>query len=415
MRHFLAFFFLLLFTSELLAKTNTISLELNRVDIASVLKLLADQAHLNLVLADDVQGNISLHLNDVNWDEALNLTLKTKGLVKQQIGKTLWIAKATEMMAEAKQTSHLREQLDEFSPLLTRAIPVRYANAKELVTLLKEKSNGILSARGHILADERTHLIWLSDTPKQINEIQTLIQHLDVPLKQIMIEARIVNVDRSFEKDLGLHFSVLNSNDTEKSSSHKNSLQFTSSAKTPGITPALGMFIAQLGQGRLLDVELTALANEGKGEFISNPKLITQDQKTAFIQAGAEIPFQEKTRSGATSVVFKKAVLSLEVTPRVLPHKQLLLDLKVSQDAPGVVMSNDLPIIDTREIETHVQVHSGQTLVLGGILESNKRHQANEIPFLSKIPLLGYLFQEHNRTGEQRELLVFITPTIVDT
>lgn len=411
-------FLLLLLTREALATPNTISLELNHVEISSVLQLLADRAHLNLVLADDIQGSVSLHLNNVNWDEALNLVLKTKGLAKQQTGKTLWIAKASEIMDRDKQNCQLHQQADDFAPLINRAIPLRYANAKDVLTMLKEKESGMLSSRGHILADERTHLIWLSDTPKQVHEIQKFIQYLDIPLKQIMIEARIINVDRSFEKNLGVHFALPKSaenDDAGKASDKKTAFQLASSIKMKGIGSApLGMFVTKLAEGVLLDVELSALANEGKGEFISNPKLMTQDQKTAFIQAGEEIPFQEKTRGGGSCLTFKKAVLSLEVTPRILPHKQLLLDLKVNQDAPGVSTNHEVPMIDTRQIETHVQVQSGQTLVLGGILESNKQHQASEVPFLSKIPLLGYLFQEHNRAREQRELLVFITPTIVD-
>jgi len=407
----------LLFSRELIAKTHLISLELDHADVRSAISLLANHAHLNLVLADDVQGNVSVHLNEVNWDEALNLVLKSKGLAKRQIGKILWVAKTTEIIAQSKLDNQLREQIDESAELSSRAIPVYYANAKEVVAILKDKASGMLSSRGHVVADERTHLIWLKDTPKQVNQARAFIRYLDIPLKQIMIEARIVNVDRSFEKSLGLYFSLFNSienNATEKSYGSKTPLRLISSEKSAAIMPPLGMFVAKLGQGMLLDVELTALANEGKGEFISNPKLITQDKKTAFIQAGEEIPFEEKTRGGATSIAFKKAVLSLEVTPRILPHNQLLLDLKVSQDAPGVNAGSNIPMIDTRQIETHVQVQSGQILVLGGILESNQRHQGNQVPLLSKIPLLGYLFQEHNRAREQRELLVFITPTIIE-
>lgn len=417
MPYFLILFFLLLLSSSALAKPNTISLDFDHVEIRSAIQLIADFAHVNLAFTDDVKGNISLHVTHVYWEEALDLLLKTQGLDKQQIGKTLLIAKSSDLLSQAKQNYQLRQQADEFAPLITRTIPVHYANAKDLLAILKEKNNGILSDRGRILADERTHVIWLKDTEKQIDDTSRLIRQLDVPLKQVMIEARIVNVDRSFERDLGLRFTFskgIESNNDEKSSSKKDDVQISSLSTMGEVAPSLGMFVAKLGQGVLLDVQLAALENEGKGEFISNPKLLTQDQKTAFIQAGEEIPFQEKARNGGTSVIFKKAVLSLEVTPKILPRNQLLLDLKVNQDAPGVHLNGDIPMIDTRQIETHVQVKSGQTLVLGGILESNKRRQANRVPFLSDIPLVGRLFQEQGKSGEQRELLVFITPSIVE-
>lgn len=417
MLHVLILFFLLLLSPFASAKPNTISLDLDHVEIRSAIQLIADFAHLNLAFTDDVKGNVSLHLTNVDWEEALNLLLKTQGLGQQKMGKTLLIAKSIDILSQAKQNYQLHQQADEFAPLMTRTIPVRYANAKDIVAILKEKNSGILSDRGRILADDRTHVIWLKDTEKQIDDTSRLIQQLDIPLKQVMIEARIVNVDRSFEKNLGLRFAfsrAIENNDEEKSSGAKEGMQISSLSRIGEIAPSLGMFVAKLGQGVLLDMQLAALENEGKGEFISNPKLLTQDQKTAFIQAGEEIPFQEKARNGGTSVVFKKAVLSLEVTPKILPKKQLLLDLKVNQDSPGVRLNDDIPMIDTRQIETHVQVRSGQTLVLGGILESNKRGQANRIPFLSDIPLVGKLFEEQGKSGEQRELLVFITPTIVD-
>jgi type IV pilus assembly protein PilQ len=406
-------------SSSVLANSSVISLELNHVDLRSTLQLLAERGNLNLIMADEVQGKISLHLSHMRWEEAFNVVLKTKGLVQRRIGQTIWVSTLSEMMQQDKQAWQAQQQANDFVPLLTHAIKIHYAKATDIATILKEKNNGVLSEHGRALADDRIHLIWLNDTAMRIKMAKNLINQLDVPLKQIMIEARIVNVDRSFEKALGLHFGLSN----VPPSHNKENKKDNDSKPPPELLPLtvatkggspLGMFVAQLGQGILLDLELAALENEGKGEFISNPKLLTQDQKTATIQAGEEIPFQEKTRGGGSNITFKKAVLSLEVTPRVLPHKQLLLDLKVNQDAPGVRISEGVPMIDTRQIETHVQVGSGQTFVLGGILEESKHKNVDKIPFLSQIPLMGRLFQSHDKRDEQRELLIFITPTIVN-
>lgn len=414
----LAVVFLLFLSNSVWANSNVISLELNHVDLRSTLQLLADRGNLNLIMADEVQGKISLHLSHLTWEEAFNVILETKGLAKRRIGQTVWVNTLSEIMKQEKQAWQAQQQANDFVPLLTHAIKIHYAKASDIVIILKEKNNGVLSEHGRALADDRIHLIWLNDTSTRIEMAKNLINQLDVPLKQIMIEARIVNVDRSFEKALGLRFGLSKLPASHNKESKKDNPQKSSELAplvmaSKGTSP-LGMFVAQLGQGILLDLELAALENEGKGEFISNPKLLTQDQKTAIIQAGEEIPFQERTRSGATSVTFKKAVLSLEVTPRVLPHKQLLLDLKVNQDAPGIRLSDGIPMIDTRQIETHVQVGSGQTFVLGGILEESKHKNVDKIPFLSQIPLMGRLFQSHDKAGEQRELLIFITPTIVN-
>jgi type IV pilus assembly protein PilQ len=412
-------FSLLFFSSCAFSKTNDVSLELNHVDIRSALQLLTEMEHLNLVLTDEVQGSITLYLKNVRWREALDLVLKTKGLTQRRIGNTLWVAKTTEIMSQDKQRWQAQQQADELEPFIMRSIPIHYAKASDVLTILNEKNSGILSEHGHILADDRSQLIWLNDTPSHVNATHNLIRHLDVPLQQVMIEARIVNIDRSFEKNLGVHFSASrpvtgrDEEDNIETSPSNTTMSFGSSGLAAANPIPAGMLIAKLGHGMLLDVQLAALENEGKGEYISHPKLITQNQKTAIIQAGEEIPFQERTRSGATSVSFKKAVLSLEVTPRILPNKQMLLDLKVSQDSPGVRLNNDMPMIDTRQIETHVQVKNGQTLVLGGILEENKRRQRDRIPFLSDIPIIGHLFECHDKAGEQRELLVFITPTIL--
>lgn len=418
MQRYLILLLILLFShNTAMAKSDCISLQLNHADLRGVIQMVAEKAHLNLILSDEIQGTTSLSLNQVSWGEVMDLVLRTHGLAKRQLGKTIWVTKTTSLVSQNKQVEQLRQQTDDFAPLITRTIAVHYANAETLAATLKEKCAGLLSPRGHILADERTHVIWLSDTQKRLDKIASLIQHLDKPLQQVMIEARIVNVDRSFEKNLGLRLGIEKSmthSETNESSKQNNAnLQLLST--TPAATNALplGLFVAPLGHGVLLDIALNALESEGKGECISNPKLLTQDQKTATIQSGEEIPFQEKTRSGATNVVFKKAVLSLEVTPRILPNQQLLMDLKVNQDSPGVSLVNDIPMIDTRQIVTQVHVKSGQTLVLGGILESQQHHNIHQIPWLSKIPWLGDLFQEHKKTNEQRELLVFITPTIV--
>lgn len=404
---------LLLFSPALLAKSTTLSLELNHVNVRSALQWLAQMGHINLVLTDEVQGEVTLYLKNVSWHEAFYIILKTKGFSERHIGNTIWVAKTIEIMNQEKQCWQAAQQAEELAPFIMRSISIHYAKASDILAILNQKGS-LLSPQGHVLADDRAHLIWLKDTPTHVKMVEHVIHRLDVRLQQVMIEARIVNVDRSFEKNLGLHFSFSKSGvvkETSHSEEEDNGALSFSTNKA-NATPA-GMFVAKLSQGMLLDVQLAALMNEGKGEFISHPKLLTQDQKTASIEAGEEIPFQEKTRGGGSTVVFKKAVLSLEVTPRILPRNQLLLDLKVNQDAPGIRV-NDTLMIDTRQIETHVQVKSGQTLVLGGILEENKWGQKEGIPFLSEIPLLGRLFECHDKSTDHRELLVFITPTIVE-
>ena len=412
-----------------------LSLNFQNIEVRAVLQLIADFTGLNLVASDTVSGSLTLRLKNVPWDQALDIILKTKGLAMRQSGNVVLVAPSEEIAAREKLELEAQQQITELAPLQTEFVQINYAKASQLAALIKAEENSLLSERGNVTVDGRTNTLLLRDTLNNINQIRRLITELDVPVRQVLIESRIVIADDTFTKDLGVRFG-LSRTDSLDNVSHF----FTLGGGLPGTTTfgdpaiptsfntddvenfivdlpiggpagALKFAIGKLGSS-LLQLEFQALQAEGRGEVLSNPRVITSNQQVAVIEQGTEIPFQEATSSGATSTAFKKAVLSLKVKPQITPDDRIILDLSVTKDSVGQVF-NGIPSIDTRELTTQVLVDNGETVVLGGIYEQTVRTDISKIPVLGDLPYLGRLFRRENEQDDKSELLIFVTPKIL--
>lgn len=426
-----------------------LSLNFQDIEVRSVLQLLADFTNKNIVVSDSVGGNITVRLKDVPWDQALDIVLESKNLGMRENGNVIWVAPTTELDAKDAQEIEMAKRKIELEPLVTEYVPVNFAKATDLATLIKsrtttegENSHSLLSARGNVSFDDRTNTLLIQDTATQVAEIRDLIKVLDVPVQQVAIESRIVIANDSFGKQLGARFGITPSWSNSGSSgiagaglgsgtdTYYNSLASSSSGtagqvKLPGLTDRLSVNLPTSGAAGkfgfsiltsdfLLDLELSALQAESKGEIIATPRVITSNQTKAVIEQGVEIPYQEASSAGNTSTSFKKAVLSLEVTPQITPDEHISMDLKVNQDTVGAVYNN-IPSIDTREIQTKVLVENGQTVVLGGVHEENRLKSSTKVPVLGDLPMVGQVFRNTNRSDAKRELLIFVTPKIVDS
>lgn len=407
-----------------------ISLNFQNIKVRSVLQLLADFTGTNIVVSDDVNGDITLRLNDIPWDQALDIILTTQGLDKRQRGNVMLVD--TRANLDKRDQAELKSQqtMETLAPLRSELIQINYSKASDIAVLLKDKDNSLLTERGKISVDSRTNTIWIQDTGSQIEQIRTLVKKLDIPVKQVLIEARIVNVTKDFAQDIGIRFGV--SKPTHLSGTLEGANQLSQGVLPADVTPlnrrlnldlgvlpatappaSVGIALAKLGDGILLDLELLALESEGKAELVSSPRLITTNQQAAVIESGEEIPYQESTSSGATAVSFKKAVLSLKVTPQITPDNKIMMDLQINQDRPSAQLFNNVPSILTKEIQTNVLVNNGQTIVLGGIYKRDKTQTINRIPFFGELPMIGNLFRNRQASIKNEELLIFITPKII--
>ena len=360
----------------------------------------------------------------------LDLILKTKGLSERKVGNVILVAPSAEISAMEKQQLQEELQVEELAPLTSELLQINYAKASDLANLLKTKGNSVLSSRGNVSVDQRTNTLWIQDTSDRIEVTRHLVHKLDVPVKQVLIESRIVVVNKDFAKDLGVRFGVSKEDHLSGTLDGASEMAAgTAAADVPvtdrlnvdlaaapvtGEAGTIGLALAKLGNGILLDLELSALESEGMGEVISSPRLITANQQPAFIESGEEIPYQEATSSGATAIAFKKAVLSLKVTPQITPDNRIILDLTVNQDTPSTQLFLGVPAILTKEIQTNVLVNNGQTLVLGGIYKQDKTNSVERIPFLGTLPWVGALFRTTSESISHEELLIFITPKIIE-
>lgn len=408
-----------------------ISLNFQNINIRAVLQLLADFTGINMVVSDNVKGDITLRLNDIPWDQALDIILTTQGLDKRRTGNVMLIdTKANlDKMEEAKLKS--QQIIQRLEPIRSDLIQINYAKAADLAILIKDKQSSLLSEKGRVSVDVRTNTIWIQDTGTKIEEVRDLIKQLDVPVKQVLIEARIVEVSKDFSQDIGIRWGVSRPPTLSGTLSGANQMQqgiapadvtpFTDrlnldliAAPANLATPAtIGIALAKINDNILLDLELSALESEGRAELISSPRLITINQQAALIESGQEIPYQEATSSGATAVAFKKAVLSLKVTPQITPDNKILMDLQINQDTASPQTFNGVPAILTKEIQTNVLVNNGQTIVLGGIYTQDKTKSINRIPFFGELPVVGVLFRNKQIGIKNDELLIFITPKII--
>ncbi|MDY6978625.1 MAG: type IV pilus secretin PilQ [Pseudomonadota bacterium] len=410
-----------------------LSLNFQNIEVRAVLQLIADFTGINMVTSDTVSGNVTLRLKNVPWDQALDLILKTKGLDKRENGNVMLIAPAEEIAAREKMELEANKQVEALAPLISETIQVNYAKASELASLLKDKGSEFMSERGNITVDTRTNKLLVQETAERIDAIIALVNELDVPVRQVLIESRIVLASTNFSKEVGVRFGVsrdytgtdgrervmsgnlnavddLINNDTLTSPDRWN-VNLPAASSTAG---SIGLALARLPFGTLVELELSAAQAEGETEIVSSPRVMTSNQQEAVIESGQEIPYQEATSSGATSVSFKKAVLSLTVTPQITPDDRIIMDLEVKSDNPdfgNLVLG--VPPINTQNVQTQVLINNGETIVLGGVYEQTKSNTINRVPFFGDLPVVGALFRSKSEVDEKDELLIFVTPKIV--
>jgi type IV pilus assembly protein PilQ len=436
-------------------KGEKLSLNFQDIETRAVLQLLADASGQNIVVSDTVTGNVTLRLQSVPWDQALDIVLRTKGLDKRQDGNVIIVAPAEELASREKADLSAKKDLQELAPIRTEYLQVNYAKASDIAVLLKGatgSTNAVLSSRGSVAVDERTNTLLLSDVADRITAVRNLVATLDIPVRQVLIEARIVVVSDDFERDLGVRAGLTgtrpNGNDGLLMTSGTAAATDTGlesaianlgtsgsvypvsvptgadaadryNVNLPVGSPAGSLAFMLLGSDYIVDLELSAAQAEGRGEIVSSPRVITANQREATIEQGVEIPYQQSAggASGGTTISFKKAVLSLTVKPLITPDNNIILDLSVTKDSVGQVIVTsggvNVPSIDTRKITTQVLVGDGQTVVLGGILETEQRESTKKVPMLGDIPVFGYLFKSSNKVNNKDELLIFVTPKIL--
>ena len=403
-----------------------ISLNFQDVSVRTVLQIIADYNGFNLVTSDTVSGDITLRLDGVPWDQALDIILKVKGLDKRMEGNILMVAPSDELAAREARDLQAKQQVAELAPLYSEYVQVNYAKAADLANLVKTEENSILSPRGSVSVDERTNTLLIRDTAKSIEDIKRMVTVLDIPIRQVVIESRMVTVKDNINEEIGIRWGVTSTNGENSSSGSVEGNESAGAGSVPSINdrmnvnlpvanPAgsIAFQVARLADGTILDLELSALERENKGEIIASPRITTSNQKQAYIEQGVEIPYQEAASSGATTTQFKKAVLSLTVTPHITPDDRIILDLIVTQDTVSEVSNGSAPAVDTQRIGTQVLVNNGETIVLGGIYQQSIVNSVSKVPVLGDIPYFGWAFRNTNNFSEKKELLIFVTPRIV--
>jgi type IV pilus assembly protein PilQ len=441
-----------------------LSLNFQNIDVRSVLQVIADFTGFNIITSDTVTGNLTLRLKDVPWDQALDIIMQSKGLSMRKTGNVIWIAPSEEVAAKEKLLLESTQQIDDLEPMRTEVFTLRYQKADLLKSLISDAKQKILSKRGSAVVDVRTNTLFVQDTPRHLEEVQQIINKIDIAVKQVMIESRIVIADERFGKSLGARFGVqqqassgstrtaisgtLGSNvsrtvsatgqvtETVTSPLGSSALAATGTSNgflvgtSPGGTqdlnvnlPVAGSFgnfafsLFRLPAGFMLNLELSALETDKRGKVVSSPRVTTANQQKAIIEQGTEIPYLQATSSGATSVSFKKASLSLEVTPQITPDEKIIMDLEVKKDSVGQLLGTataSIPSIDTQRVQTQVLVANGETAVLGGIYQQTERTDVDKVPFLGDLPFIGNVFKRTTRQNDKTELLIFITPKVMD-
>ena len=436
-----------------------LSLNFQNVEVRAVLQVIADFTGLNIITSDTVGGNLTLRLKDVPWDQALDIILQAKGLSKRKNGNVVLIAPTDELAAKEKLALEAQNAVSDLEPVRTESFALSYAKAADLKALLSDKDQRILSKRGSATVDERTNTLFIQDTGGRLEEARRLVLQLDVPVRQVLIEARIVIADDKWGRQLGARFgtqSAFNSNqynfgvsgtalDTANPVANNPGSRGSSSLTYNGANPqalfsvpqnigtipigaqpeqlnvnlpvvgaagSIALSILNLGSGNLVNFELSALEADNRGKVVSSPRVITADKRKAVISQGTEIPYLTAAASGATTVAFKPAVLELSVTPRITPDDRIIMDLEVKKDSIGVIFSG-IPSVDTKKVSTQVLVDNGDTIVLGGIFEQTTRTTVDKVPFLGDVPLLGAVFRRTVKQDDKTELLIFVTPKIV--
>jgi type IV pilus assembly protein PilQ len=417
-----------------------LSLNFQNVEVRAVLNVIADFTDLNIITSDTVAGNITLRLKDVPWDQALEIILQTRGLDSRRSGNVIWIAPRDELATREKLALEAQQQISDLEQTRTESFQMSYQKAADVQKLLSDPNQRILSKRGSAVVDARTNTLFVQDTPSRLEEVRRLLAKIDVPVRQVMIEARIVEADETFSKNLGVRFGYAESGMTRPILGARSTigaeLQNTGQAAglvtgTPVLTgnglqsnfPAVGLngfnagqfsfVLANAAASRILSLEISAIEADGKGKIIASPRVLTADQVEAVIEQGTEIPYQQATSSGATSVSFRKANLALKVKPQITPDGNIIMTLDVNKDQPGATTTAGVQI-NTKHVKTEVLVENGGTVVIGGIYEQNDRTDITKIPVLGDLPGIGWLFKNNTTRADKTELMVFITPRIVN-
>ena len=411
-----------------------LSLNFQKIEVRSVLQVIADFTGLNIVASDTVTGNLTLRLKDVPWDQAMDIILQSKNLAMRKTGNVILVAPAEEIANKEKQALEASQQIEDLEMLRTEVYTLKYMKAVDLVKIITDSKQKILSKRGSAVPDIRTNNVFVQDTAKSLEQVQAILDKTDVPVKQVMIESRLVIADDRYSKALGARFGV---NKTDASGNNRysiggnvgqtSSIGATTGLTSPagatdglqsnlGVTGASGSFafsLFRLPAGLLLNLELTAMESDGRGKVVSSPRVTTANQHKAKIASGTEIPYAEASSSGAATISFKSAVLSLEVTPQITPDNKIIMELDVTKDSVGEVYAG-VPSIKTQNISTQVLVGNGETAVLGGIYEQTQRNDVAKVPFFGDLPVMGPLFQRKSTQNDRTELLIFVTPKIMD-
>ena len=407
-----------------------LSLNFQNIEVRSVLQVIADFTGLNIITSDTVTGNLTLRLKDVPWDQALDIITQSKGLAMRKTGNVILVAPADELAAKEKQSLEAAQQIEDIEPLRTEVFTLKYMKAEALKAILSDPKQKILSKRGSAVLDQRTNTVFVQDTAKYLVQVQSIINITDIAVKQVMIESRLVIADDKFGKSLGARFGVQKQHAGDNSYAVGGTLDSSSGSVTTASAglnanglnsnlPVANAFgnvafsLFRLPAGLLLNLELSALETDKRGKVVSSPRVTTANQHKAIIKQGTQIPYLEASSSGAATVSFKDAVLSLEVTPQITPDDKIIMDLEVKKDSVGAVVSN-VPSIDTQSISTQVLVSNGETAVLGGIFQQTERNDVDKVPFFGDLPVLGNLFKRRTTQADKTELLIFITPKIMD-
>jgi type IV pilus assembly protein PilQ len=419
-----------------------LSLNFQNVEVRAVLQVIADFTGFNFITSDTVGGNLTLRLKDVPWDQALDIILQTKGLDMRKNGNVVWIAPRDELATKEKLALEAQQQISDIEPLRTESFQLNYQKADAFQKILADKDQRILSRRGSAVSDPRTNTLFIQDTATRLEQVRALIRKIDVPVRQVMIEARIVEASDTFTRNLGARLGMFDrqvgdyvggkgSTKVTVGGQLETTGYTTTQIATPiptlaqslgvnlpanginGRTPGVfSVILFNEALSRFLNLEVTALQADGKGKIISSPRVITADQTEATIEQGTELPYQQATSSGATSVAFKKATLSLRVKPQITPDDNIIMDLNIHKDSVGVVTTAG-PSIDTKQIVTNVLVQNGGTVVIGGIYQQVQNDQTTKVPVLGDLPYLGFLFKTNSKQDDRNELLIFISPKIM--
>jgi type IV pilus assembly protein PilQ len=430
-----------------------LSLNFQNVEVRAVLNVIADFTDLNIITSDTVAGNITLRLKDVPWDQALDIILQTRGLDSRRSGNVIWIAPRDELATREKLALEAQQQINDLEQTRTESFQMNYQKAADVAKLLSDPAQRLLSKRGSAVVDARTNTLFVQDTPARLDEVRKLLAKIDIPVRQVMIEARIVEANDSFSKNLGARLGYndlspgrqiggpsgprlsfgpgsLETRATVAAGGVQSGQAAGAATTAPTTTDTLGanlpaagvngfnagqfsFILFNAGATRFLNLEISALEADGKGKIISSPRVLTADQVEALIEQGTEIPYQQATSSGATSVSFRKANLSLKVKPQITPDGNVIMTLDINNDAPGAATASGLAI-NTKHVKTEVLVENGGTVVIGGIYQQADRTDITRVPVLGELPYIGFLFRNNTSSTNKTELLVFITPRVVN-